>query len=94
MKVLIDTDVILDVLCNRKDFVADSLRIFQCCEAGRLEGCISALSILNIVYIMRKELDQERIKDILRTLTAIFSVVELRKAGILRSCTNRLKPFE
>ncbi len=94
MKVLVDTNVILDILCSRKDFVADSLRIFQCCEAGRLEGCISALSIPNIVYIMRKELNRERIKDILRTLTAIFSVIELREADILKAAELEFADYE
>ena len=32
MKVMIDTNIILDVLCNRKDFVDDSLKIFKLCE--------------------------------------------------------------
>lgn len=54
MKVLVDTNVILDVLCNRKEFVADSLRVFQCCETQHITGYISALSIPNIVYIMQK----------------------------------------
>ena len=55
MKILIDTNVILDVLCNRAEFAEDSLRVFKYCEVKRITGCISALSIPNIVYIMRKE---------------------------------------
>ncbi len=33
MKILIDTNIILDVLCNRKDFIEDSLKVFKYCEA-------------------------------------------------------------
>ena len=72
VKVLVDTNVILDVLCNRKEFVAASLRVFQCCETQHITGYISALSIPNIVYIMRKELDPEQVKEILHTLTMVF----------------------
>ena len=85
MKVLVDTNVILDVLCNRKEFVEDSLRVFQCCETQHITGYISALSIPNIVYIMRKELDPERITEILHTLTMVFSVVELREGDLLKA---------
>lgn len=85
MKVLVDTNVILDVLCNRKEFVADSLRVFQCCETQHITGYISALSIPNIVYIMRKELDPEQIKEVLHTLTMVFSVVELRESDLLKA---------
>lgn len=94
MKVLVDTNVILDVLCNRKEFVADSLRVFQCCEARHITGYISALSIPNIVYIMRKELDPERIKEILHTLTMVFSVVELRESDLLKAAELPFDDYE
>ncbi len=94
MKVLVDTNVILDVLCNRKEFVADSLRVFQCCEAQRITGYISALSIPNIVYIMRKELDPERIREILHTLTMVFSVVELREGDLLKAAELPFDGYE
>lgn len=94
MKVLIDTNIILDVLCNRKEFVADSLRVFQCCEAQHITGYISALSIPNIVYIMRKELDSERIKEILHTLTMVFSVVELREVDLLKAAELSFDDYE
>lgn len=94
MKVLVDTNVILDVLCNRKDFVADSLRVFQCSEAQYITGYISALSIPNIVYIMRKELDPERIREILHTLTMVFSVVELRESDLLKAAELSFDDYE
>ncbi len=94
MKVLVDTNVILDVLCDRKEFVADSLRVFQCCEAQRITGYISALSIPNIVYIMRKELDHERIREILHTLTMVFSVVELREGDLLKAAELPFDDYE
>lgn len=94
MKVLIDTNVLLDVLCDRKEFAADSLRIFRLCEIGHITGHISALSIPNIVYIMRKELDRERIKEILHTLTMLFSVVELRESDLLKAAELPFDDYE
>lgn len=69
MKVMIDTNIILDVLCNRKDFVDDSLKVFKLCEVKKVSGYISALSIPNIVYIMRKELDSKMIKGLTRNVS-------------------------
>ena len=94
MKVLVDTNVILDVLCNRKEFVEDSLRVFQRCEAQHMTGYISALSIPNIVYIVRKELDPEQIKEILHTLTMVFSVVELREGDLLKAAELSFGDYE
>ncbi len=94
MKILIDTNVILDVLCNRRDFVDDSLKVFKYCEANQITGCISALSIPNIVYIMRKELDSEKIKEILTTLTSIFTVVDLRENDLLKAADMDFSDYE
>ena len=94
MKILIDTNVILDVLCNRKDFAEDSLRVFKYCETNQITGCISALSIPNIVYIMRKELDSEKIKEILTVLTSIFTVVDLRVTDLIKAADLDFSDYE
>ena len=94
MKVLIDTNVILDVLCNRKDFVDASLKVFKYCEAKRITGYISALSVPNIVYIMRKELTREKTKEILSMLTSIFTVIDLREADLLKAADSDMKDYE
>ncbi len=94
MKILIDTNIILDVLCNRKDFIEDSLKVFKYCEAHQITGYISALSVPNIVYIMRKELDQNKIREILTSLTAIFSVVDLRETDLMKAAELDFGDYE
>ena len=64
MVLLIDTNVILDVLANRTDFVKDSSMVWKLCETDRAKGYVSALTIANVVYILRKELDPEKIGEV------------------------------
>ena len=66
MRALIDTNIILDVLCQRERFFENSSMVFKLCEMKKLDGVISALSIPNLVYIMRKELDHDAIKIVLQ----------------------------
>ena len=94
MKVLIDTNIILDVLCNRPGFVEGSSRIFKLCEIGKIDGYISALSIPNIVYIMRKELDSQKIKNILERLAMIFTIADLRADDIRKAAYLNFKDYE
>ena len=61
MRCLIDANVLLDVLANREPFVEDSSKIWKLCETEQAEGCVSALSIANLMYIMRKELSPRRL---------------------------------
>lgn len=78
MKVLIDTNIILDVLCNRKEFVENSAKVFKLCEVKKITGYVSALSIPNIVYIMRKELNTEKVKEVIEKLSLIFENYRLK----------------
>ena len=94
MRVLVDTNILLDVLCNRRNFAEDSLSLFRYCEAGVIDGCISALSIPNIVYVMRKELDKEKIKDVLFILSSTFSIVDLNERDLLKAADADFADYE
>ncbi len=52
------------------------------------------MSVSNIVYIMRKELDNERIKDILVTLTSLFTVVDLRETDLTKAVDLQFPDYE
>ena len=54
MRVFIDTNIFLDILCKREQFVDDALCIFDMAVDDRIELLISDLSIANIKYITRK----------------------------------------
>lgn len=94
MKVLIDTNVILDVLCNRQEFLEASAKVFKLCEVKKLTGYISALSVPNIVYIMRKELEPEKTKEILDKLMLIFNVADLKADDLKKASDMNFKDFE
>lgn len=94
MKILIDTNVILDVLMERKPFAENAAKIFKLCEVKRVVGYISALSVPNIVYIMRKELDAERIGEILRQLSLIFTFVDLKGADLVKASALDFVDYE
>ena len=94
MKVLIDTNVILDVLCRREGFFDASSKVIKYCEVNKLEGVISALSIPNIVYIMRKELDNEKVKEVIGKLQLIFTVADLKSDDIKKTLSMDFNDFE
>lgn len=94
MKVLIDTNVILDVLCGRAEFLEASSRVWKYCEVNKLSGSISALSVPNIVYILRKELDPDRTKEIIDQLMLIFDVAELTAEDLRKAAEMKSADYE
>ena len=51
MKIMCDTNIILDVLLERQTFVEDSYKVLSLCEEHRLEGFVSASSVTDIYYL-------------------------------------------
>ena len=94
MKVLIDTNVLLDVLSNRKEFVDDAVKIFDLCQVNKVEGYISALSIPNIAYILRKEVDFKTMKKTIDILLYLFKVVPLNDLIIKQAIALNMNDFE
>lgn len=94
MKALIDTNVILDVLCNRAEFVADSSKVWKLCEVEKIEGYISALSVPNIVYILRKELTPQKTKEIIGQIMMIFHIIDLKSSDLKNAAEMLSADFE
>jgi predicted nucleic acid-binding protein len=73
MRVLIDTNVVLDFLQEREPFWEGAARLFEWIDAGEIEGFIAATTITNIYYIVRKAagvvVAQDAIAQILTDLT-------------------------
>ncbi len=76
-KVLLDTNVIIDYLSKRNGFFGAAKKIMLACYDGRLDGYITALSIANTVYILRKQMLLEKIKYSLVRMCQFLEIVEL-----------------
>ena len=94
MKLLIDANILLDVLQNREPFVGASSAVWKLCEAKRAEGYVSTLTIANLVYVMRKELDPDKTEKILNALSLIFSFAELTPTDLTRAAALQWNDFE
>ena len=94
MKVLIDTNVILDVLYKREGFYEDSLKIWKLCETRKLDGYISALSIPNIVYILRRELDPEKTLEVINNINLVFKIYDLKSEIIMQAAEKKTKDYK
>ena len=55
MKILIDTNIILDIVQNRKKFFDTSNQIFKDCICKKHTGFITAHSISDVFFIFLKK---------------------------------------
>lgn len=94
MKVLMDTNIIIDVLANREGFAEPASQLFKFCEIGRMQGIIYALSIANIAYIMRRELDRSQIEDVIGKLSSIFTIADMKGDDLKKAAALPMDDFE
>lgn len=94
MVLLIDTNIVLDVLLNRPEFVKDSAMIWKLCETEQAKGYLSTLTYANMMYVMRKQLSPEQIEEVFHKLNLIFTFADFSPAVLERAVTMKWKDFE
>ena len=94
MNLLIDGNIILDVLQKREPHYENSAMIWKMCETDLVEGYVSTLTFANLVYVMRKELDAEKINEVLKKLSLIFTFEDLHASDISMAAEMQWDDFE
>ena len=94
MKLLIDTNILLDVMMEREEHYEKSAAIWRGCEAGLFTGFVSVLTAANIMYIMRRQMDPETISDVIQKLELIFRFTELTPADLRKAAEMQWRDFE
>ncbi|MDX8406264.1 MAG: PIN domain-containing protein [Mariprofundus sp.] len=93
MKAYVDSDVILDVLLGRDEFLCESGQILTLCETREIIGCTTVLAMANIYYILNRY-DSKNTRKAIKTLREIFKVLPVSDNEIGRSLDSRFKDFE
>ncbi len=88
MRVLVDTNVILDVVCDRQPFVADAVALWTQLASGAATGCISATTLTTIFYLARKQLGTAAARQAVSDLMSVFDICGVDRA-VLQAALNR-----
>lgn len=94
MRLLIDANIVLDVLQKREPYWKDSSVIWKLCETEQAEGYISTLTFANLMYVIRRELDPARIRDVLEKLRLIFRFADFTAADMEKASEMGWDDFE
>ena len=86
--IFLDTNIIIDYFQNREPFSEYADEIFKLCANKEILAYISAQSIADIFYILRKDYTINERKNLLLGLCQIFNIVGANKTIILNALTN------
>ncbi|MCS7075489.1 MAG: PIN domain-containing protein [Bacteroidia bacterium] len=94
MKILIDTDVLLDLLLDRKPFSENAAKVLSLCEKNKIQGFVTAVTINNLYYILRKSTSHKDILTAIEKLLLIVDIPVTDKLCIERALKSGFKDFE
>ena len=94
MKVLIDTNIVLDIALNRKPFVEHAALLWRLAEQKEITACLSNTSITDIFYIVRKHAGQEKARDFIADILDTFSLADIDEDGFREALGSGMSDFE
>lgn len=94
VRILLDTNVILDVALERQPFLAVSEQVLVHAEKGTLEGYISASTFTDLYYLIRKARGREWTLDFLPRLLTFCQIATVDQAVISNALAANFKDFE
>ena len=95
MRLLIDTNVILDYLLARQGFQEDAIRIFSLAAYDDTYEFVSSSAVTDIFYHVNKELhDSYAAQSKLRELFKILTVLDVTQLDVMKALELHWKDFE
>lgn len=88
LRVLVDTNVLLDFVLCREPYEQAARNIVIACKQKKVMGCIAAHSISNMFFILRKAFSIEERRNLLQSLCELFEVEGIDKAKILEALAD------
>ena len=85
MRVLFDTNVVLDVLLKRKPWQAEASALWQAVDAGRLTAYLPASAVTDIFFVARKLTDIIRARQSVQVCLDAFNIGTIDRAVLERA---------
>ncbi|MFP4557805.1 MAG: type II toxin-antitoxin system VapC family toxin [Bacteroidales bacterium] len=93
-RLLLDTNIILDIALKREPHFEFSSKIFELIDKKRIVGYISATTITDIYYIFRKVKGKDTAIEFVSNLIEIIDIVGVDKNIIIKALKSNLNDFE
>ena len=94
MKVLIDTNVIIDVLMKREPHALHSAPFLKLCGA-KVTGCLAASQTTDIFYLLvRMGTDEQTAKTVIKKLTDNIKVLDVIAADVQNGLASEMTDYE
>ena len=93
-KIFVDTNILLDLLFQRRGFFLDAKRLFNYSKSRNIDIFISAISINTIYYLLQKKFTKEHSKHLLEYIYDITDILLFDENIIFLAHQSSFKDLE
>ena len=95
MKLIYDTNIVLDVMLKRDPYYTDSAVALNLSEQGDVEGIIAVTSLTDIFYITHKKThDKDKAYDAMEIIRDVLTVCDVTGDSAEEAIDERSRDFE
>jgi len=94
LKVIVDTNIVLDVLLARKPFAGPAAKVFGLVERSEIEAYLCATTMTTVDYLLGQSLPRARARDALHGLLSLFEIAPVNRPVIEEALKSRITDFE
>jgi predicted nucleic acid-binding protein len=94
VKVLFDTNVVLDVLLNRAPFRDIAAQLVARVERKELVGVLGATTLTTLYYLVAKASGKKAARSAVRDLINLFEIAAVDRQVLARALESPIKDFE
>lgn len=91
---LLDTNIVIDFLTDRRPFSLLAAKLFDYSEKGKIKLYITAVSYNNIYYVVKKLASHKETITILKALENLAETIDTTRAAIKHALDSEFKDFE
>ena len=93
-RVYIDCNILIDWLLEREPYSLYAARLIELTETGEIESFVSAVTLANTYFIIRRALNQKVADEFLKDSLSLFSFADIRSNTITKAINNKYRDFE
>ncbi|MDE5801311.1 MAG: PIN domain-containing protein [Lachnospiraceae bacterium] len=95
MKLLIDTNIVLDVLLKREPFYQDAVKVMNLAQYDDVQEYVSASAVTDIYYIAYRQIkDRKQVLELIKRLLMVVAVAAVSEQEIRNALKTEWKDFE
>ena len=93
-RVLLDVNVVLDVLLDRKPFADDSSAVWAAVENADVNGMLSAHAVATLHYLNSRAVGSKQAMETTEALLSVFEIAAIDEAVLRSAAGLGLKDYE